>query len=377
MFTLGYNKYYNSLYKQNLDPKFGLFQIPSPDESTTLNHINTVHYFNVSSDEIANNILSYQIQKGLTSDLITDGKFMKDFTLSPLVIDKLGYGMLEGAAHYYFTETKYIIVVDSTMAYTDINKGRSFFMSSYRNRTFNIGTPVGEVFPDSYIRFHSPAVIHRYDADAKLNKLRGFTEIAPDVYQNNPIEVYEQRVYFSWSAYNNNRSGLYQLDPDVVSPKGFLNVDDITSHPSIKPILSHMTQEDIHRGSWVNPELSSETTVNSYVIDSLYDKNTLSNRPSTGDWFVSPDKKSYSYEAPLTETEGHWLAISIGDPNAKVTDPDDPNIILGQCVNGTDEMRCYFTLDKDKFPVATSTVLLRRCNPITGFTALTLSDVSN
>ena len=111
MFTLGYNKYYNSLYKQNLDPKFGLFQIPGPDDDAVLAHMDTVHYVNVPSADISNKIVSHQVQKGLTSDLITDGKFMKDFTPKHLVIDKLGYGMLEGAAHYYFTETHYFVII--------------------------------------------------------------------------------------------------------------------------------------------------------------------------------------------------------------------------------------------------------------------------
>ena len=376
MFTLGYNKYYNSLYKQNLDPKFGLFQIPGPDEDAVLAHIDTVHYVNVPSADISNKIVSHQVQKGLTSDLITDGKFMKDFTPTPTVVNKLGYGMLEGAAHHYFNETQYIVVVDSTMNYTEFKKGRRFYMDTFKGVRCDIGTPEGEVFPNSYIRFHSPAVIHRYDVNEKPNKINSLTEISPDVYKNNPVEVFDTQLNFRWNA-NDKRSGMYQLDPDVLPPQGFINYDELTSHPAVAFALDHITQKDIHPGSWVTPELSSTTTVSSEVIDSIYANNTIRYRPSTGDWFVSPDKKSYSYEAQLTEAEGHWLAISIGDPDAKVTDPDDPNLILGQCVNGTDEMRCYFTLDKDKFPVATSTVLLRRCNPIMGFKALTLPDVSS
>lgn len=376
MFTLGYNKSYNSLYKQNLDLKFGLFQLPNPDDDTVQEHIDTVHYINVSSADISNKIVSHQVQKKLTSDLITDGKFMKDFTPSPLVIDRLGYGMLEGAAHYYFTETHYFVIMDSTMSYTEFNKGRRFFIDSYRDVRCRLGTPVGEVFPESYVRFHSPAVIHRYDVNVKPDKVDELTEISPDVYQNNPVEIFDTYIDFDWDT-NDNRSGLYQLDPDVLPPEGFINYDEIAAHPVIKNMLNHISQEKLHPGSWVNPELLPTTTVSSRVIDSMYSRNTLRYRSSTGDWFVSPDNKSYSYKAQLTEPEGHWLAISIGDPDAKVTDPDDPNLILGQCVNGTDEMRCYFTLDKDKFPVATPTVLLRRCNPIMGFKALTLADVTS
>lgn len=376
MFTLGYNKYYNSLYKQNLDSTFGIVFTLGPNESTVIDHVNTVHYVNVSSVDITNNILSYQLQKGLTSDLIIDGKFMKDFTPKPLVIDKLGYGMLEGAAHYYFTETMYLLIVDSTMPYTNLNLGRSFYISPYSNTSFTIGTPVGEVFPNSYLRFHSPAVLHRVEFDVKLSKLNTLTEISPDVYQNNPVEIYYRDINLNWDV-DDSKSGLYKLDPDVLPPKGFLNIDEIKSHPTVKSMVSHMGLDDIHSGNWIKPELSSKTTVSSDVIDDMFYSYRRRNTPNSGDWFVSPDKKSYSYEAPLTETEGHWIAISIGDPDAKVTDPDNPNIILGQCVNGTDEMRCYFTLDKDKFPVATPTVLLRRCNPIMGFKALTLADVTS
>ena len=112
----------------------------------------------------------------------------------------------------------------------------------------------------------------------------------------------------------------------------------------------------------------------SRIINDLYEAYTLRYRPGTGDWYVTPDGGSMSYQEELTDPTGHWLAISQGDPDALVLDPDDPSIVLGECVNGTDEMRCYFTLADGKLPEATPTVILRRCNPVLGFTAKTLGD---
>lgn len=376
MFTLGYNKTHNSLFKQNLDPKFGLFQIPSPDDSDVLKHLDSVHFINVPSADISNRILSHQLQHNLTSDLISDGKFMKDFVISPVVVDKLGYGMLEGVAHHYFNEVKYLIVVDSNVSYTKFAKGRHVFIESYDDIRCYIGTPVGEVLPTSYVKFHSPAVIHRHNADVKPDKLDDLTEISPDVYQNNPLEIFDKYIDVEWTV-NTKKDGLYKLDPDVLPSKGFVNYEEVAAIPVIKKMLDHMAQTNIHPGSWITAELSPKTTTSSGTLSVMYGKNTLQYRPSNGDWFVSPDNKSYSYKANLTDDKGHWLAYSTGDPNAKVTDPDDPSIVLGQCVNGTSEMRCYFTLDKDKFPEATPSVLLRRCNPIMGFTALTFDDISN
>lgn len=377
MLTLGYNKGLNSLYKQNIDNVIWPFKGESVDLGVMQNHIDSPHTAHYTSFFIGQTILTKQISGGLNSDIISDGLFMGNFNPQPLTIDRLGFGCLEGAAHHYFTNDRVLFaLMDSTVPYTTWAKGRKLWTSTGTTLGLSMGTVVGEVLPSDYVKIHSPGMINNDDDVIKPNTydLENFEEIAPYVYQANPIYI-DNYISFNWGfSGSSEKTGQYQLDPDILPPDGFVDITAIENNPAIVSMLDHINNESIHPGSWTTPVLSDNTTVGSRIINDLYDNYTLRYRPGTGDWYVTPDGGSMSYQEELTDPTGHWLAISKGDPDALVLDPDDPSIVLGECVNGTDEMRCYFTLADGKLPVATPTVILRRCNPVLGFTAKTLGD---
>ena len=297
--------------------------------------------------------------------------------MQPLTIDRLGFNLLEGAAHHYFTGNRVLFaLMDSTVPYTTWAKGRRLLTTSNTALGITMGTVVGEVFPEDYVKIHSPGMINNADDVVKPNTYNqeNFVEVEPYVYQANPLYI-DSYISFYWGFTGTSvTTGKYQLDPDVLPSEGFVDIAGVENHPDIVAMLDHMNNASIHPGSWTTPVLSSNTTVGSQIISDLYDDITIRNTPGTGDWYVTPGGSSMSYQEVLTEPTGHWLAISQGDPDALVLDPDDSSIVLGECVNGTDQMRCYFTLADGKLPVATSTVILRRCNPIMGFTAKTLAD---
>ena len=377
MLTLGYNKGLNSLYKQNIANVIWPFKGESVDLDAMQNHIDTPHIEHYTSYYIGQSIIDRQINYGLNSDMISDSLFMGDFNVQPLTIDRLGFGCLEGAAHHYFTNDRVLFaLIDSTVPYTTRAKGRHLLTSTGTILSVSIGTVVGEVIPSDYVKIHSPGIINNNDDVIKPNtyNLKNFEEIAPYVYQANPLYIYNS-ISFNWGFSSSYKeTGKYQLDPDILPPDGFIDISAIENNPAIVSMLDHINNKSIHPGSWTTPILSNNTTVGSRIIDDLYSRYTVQYRPGTGDWYVTPDGGSMSYQEELTDSTGHWLAISQGDPDALVLDPDDPSIVLGECVNGTDEMRCYFTLADGKFPVATPTVILRRCNPVMGFTAKTLGD---
>ncbi len=377
MLTLGYNKKINSLYKQNVDNVIWAFKGESVDLVVMQNHIDTPHITHYTSYYIGQAVLDKQVSSGLTSDIITDELFMSDFNAQPITIDRLGFGLLEGAAHHYFTDERVLFaLMDSTVPYTTWPKGRRLWTTDSTTLGISMGTVVGEVTPEDYVRIHSPGMINNIDDVVKPNtsNLGSFVEVAPYVYQANPVYM-DNYISFNWGFTGSSKTtGKYQLDPDVLPSDGFLDVAGIENNPVIIAMLNHINDGSIHPGSWTTPVLSNTTTVSSNIISDLYDYSNIRYRPGTGDWYVTPDGGSMSYQGDLTESTGHWLAISTGDPDATVLDPDDPTIILGECVNGTDQMRCYFTLADGKLPVATPTVTLRRCNPVRGFTAKTLAD---
>lgn len=379
MLTLGYSRKFNSLYKQNLDNVIWAFKGDSGALALVAlqNHIDTPHITHYTSYYIGQNVLSKQVSNGLNSDVISDGFFMGDFNLQPLTIDRLGFDHLEGAAHHYFTNSRILFaLLDSSVPYTTWAKGRRLLTATYTTLHLDLGTVVGEVIPEDYVRVHSPGMINNIDDVVKphTSDLENFVEISPYVYQANPIYL-DNSISFNWGFSGSSIStGKYQLDPDILPPEGFVDIAGIENNPTIVTMLDHISNDSIHPGSWTTPVLSNNTTVGSQIISDLYDYSTIRYTPGTGDWYVTPGGGSMSYQEDLTEPTGHWLAISMGDPDALVVDPDDPTIVLGECVNGTSQLRCYFTLADGKFPVATPTVTLRRCNPVMGFTARALGD---
>jgi hypothetical protein len=380
MLTLGYSKEYSSLYQQNLtNVLWPLKDKVEFNDSLLQEHINIpVHLPKVSSTNINNQIVFHQVNNGLNSDVVQNGLWMSDFNPQTLTIDTLGYGLLEGAGHHYFTNTRVsLLLMDSTLPYERSRQGRRVWYSTNHNVTINLGDPIGNISSDDRVKIHSPVIINNTDEDIKpyTGDTHGLTQIEPWVFEGSVLSLDTDNPFFNFPLTSSTvKTGQFQLDPDVLPLDGFINETDITNNPVVQSMQTHVNDSSIHPGSWGLPELLDSQTVSGRVISDLYDDSTIRSTPHTGDWFVTPGGGSMSYKEGLTDPVAHWLAISIGNPNALVTDPDDSDIVLGECVNGTDQMRCYFTLADGKLPVATPGVILRRCNPIMGFTAKTLAD---
>ena len=377
MRTLGFSIRDNSLYQQNLDAI--LWPFKGSDTYTPLleSHISDPHSIKTSSHAINTSIVNHQVSTGVTSDIISDGLFIADFVPSTVVIDRLGIGVLEGAGHHYFSSDKVVsfFLIDSTLPFTNLAKGRHlWYKENQTSISLSLGNPKGDIQDTDYVRFHSISIINNANETlGNLSNLNGFTEVSPYVYEGYPGSI-SLNASFSWGVSYSPDTRKFTLDPDVLAPDGFIDESAISSNTYVVNMLTHMADTELHPGSWTTPVLSDSTTVSSQVIHSLYENQTIRYTPASGDWYVTSEGESMSYKEDLTDPVAHWLAISMGDPDALVTDPDDNNIVLGECVNGTDQMRCYFTLADGKLPVATPGVILRRCNPGRGFTAKTLAE---
>lgn len=382
MFTLGYSKSYRSLFQQQLANILWGFKPAGVNTAVLQPHVNdmSIHEVKTSSQTVVTSILNHQISYGLSSDWVTDGLWMSDFNPQPTTIDKLNLGLLEGAAHLFFTGSRtMVMMMENSLNYINYKPGKRVLVRPGAT-TINVTLSgyTEELRDGDYIRFHSPALFNNSDEvldQIDPSTIVGFTEISPNYLTANPFFI-NTTFNFSWilSSYNTT-AYRYKLSADSLPSDWFYTDANIIEDPTVSEMMAHVEDNNIHyMKTWNTPVLKDNQVISGSVITTLGSATAINTRPPTGDWFITPSGESMSYQAELTSGVGHWMAMSIGDPNALVTDPDDPSIVLGECVNGTDEMRTYFTLPYDKLPVATPGVILRRCNPGLGFIAKTLND---
>jgi len=366
---------YDTMYRHPTHPMFWNRGYNYDPVSLT-SHLTTYpHGSKELSQNIADQIVTHQTNLGLTSDLISDGLWLSDFTnnvSSFFTIDTVASAG-SGIAWNYLTDNRFICYNYLTNISSLIDKNGFYWSTNISSLSVPLGLEQDDptVTMDSYIRILNPSFMGFSDnTDNSYFNTSDATEIENGFYHHpilNESGTIQLRPLNTSPAFDPD----YQISADAFLPEteGFFDEAIIASNSTVQSMQSHILNSSIHF-SIDDTYLREDAAFSADYIDALGEKNYLDMPPSGDGWFTYDGLEI----GPRTDedTTDTYIAIaghSVG--HVEIYHPDT-GTILGASVNGKGGIRARFSIERGKVPVCPLNVTLRRLNRVTGY-----SDIPN
>lgn len=339
-------------------------------------HLSTYpHEAGETSQSIADLIFAHQTGLGLTSDLISDGLWLSDFTdniNSYFTLDQISVAG-SGIAWNYLTDNRFICYNYLTNINSLLDKNGFYWDTNISSKSVEVGLDQDDptVTMDSYIKILNHSFMGFQDgSDNSYFNTDDATAIENGFYHHpilNEAGNISLRPQNSTSAFDAN----YMISADAFLPdtEGFFDETIVANNSTVQDIQSHISNTSIHFGI-DDTYLREDAAFSADYLDALGEKNYLDMPPSGDGWFTYDGLEI----GPRTDedTTDTYIAIaghSVG--HVEIVHPDTGEL-LGASVNGKGGIRARFSIERGKVPVCPPNVTLRRLNSVTGY-----SDISN